>query len=194
MRVNAGELKGRRLISPKGDYIRPTNDKVKEAMFSMLLPYMESDFVAVDLFTGTGNLGIEAISRGAKTVFFSDDSRESLALARENLRLCGVLDRAVLLSGDFRANIKRINQKVDIYLLDPPYADGCIVPALETIAEKGNLREGGVIVCEHAFKEKLPEEVCGFEVIKSRRYGAIGVTIYRGKVSENEKSPDSGQL
>ncbi len=181
MRVNAGELKGRRLISPKGDYIRPTNDKVKEAMFSMLLPFMEGDFVAVDLFTGSGNLGIEAISRGAKTVFFSDDSRESLALARQNIKLCGVEDRAVLLAGDFRANIKRINQPVDIYLLDPPYADGCILPALEAINEKGNLKEGGVVVCEHAYRDALPEEACGFVTIKSRKYGAIGVTIYQRK-------------
>ena len=185
LKVNAGELKGRRLRSPKGDHIRPTNDKVKEAMFSMLIPFMYDGFVAVDLFTGSGNLGIEAISRGAGRVFFSDDSRESLALARENINICGVMDRAVLLSGDFKANIKRINEPVDIYLLDPPYADGCILPALQTIQEKGNLRDGGVVVCEHAHRDVLPEEAYGLTAIRSRRYGAIGVTIYQKKVRED---------
>ncbi|MCF0150456.1 MAG: 16S rRNA (guanine(966)-N(2))-methyltransferase RsmD [Firmicutes bacterium] len=181
MRINAGELKGRRLLSPRNDRIRPTNDKVKEAMFSMLLPWMEGDFTVVDLFTGSGNLGIEAISRGAKRVFFSDSSRESLSLARENISLCGVEDRAILLNGDFKSNIKRINEPVDIYLLDPPYADGCILPALQAIEEKGNLRPGGVIVCEHSHKDRLPEEVGSFVAIKDRKYGAIGVTIYQQK-------------
>jgi len=185
MRINAGELKGRKLKSPKGDFIRPTNDKVKEAMFSMILPFMKEDFVAVDLFTGTGNLGLEAISRGAKRVFFSDSSRESLALAKENITTCGVLDRAILLSGDFKSNIRRINEAVDIYFLDPPYADGCILPALSGIYEKGNLKTGGVVVCEHAKRDSLPEDVQGFNMIKSRSYGAISVTIYQRKADEN---------
>lgn len=195
MRINAGELKGRRLLSPKNDRIRPTNDKVKEAMFSMLLPWMKGDFVAVDLFTGSGNLGIEAISRGAKRVFFSDYSRESLGLARENIHLCGVQERAILLNGDFKSNIKRINEPVDFYLLDPPYADGCILPALQCIAEKGNLKPGGVVVCEHSHKDRLPEEAYGFVAIKDRKYGAIGLTFYQmaeyvQRAEEEEPSPE----
>ena len=178
MRIIAGELRDRWLVSPKTYDVRPTCDKVKEAVFSMLIPYMTEDFVAVDLFTGSGNLGLEAISRGASTVYFSDSSRDSLALAKQNIRLCGVEERAILLAGDYRHNIRRISQKVDIYFLDPPYADGHILPALDAIRDAGNLRTGGVVVCEHSHKDQLPEEIEGYIMVKSRRYGAIGVTIY----------------
>ncbi len=151
----------------------------------MLLPYMEDGFAAVDLFTGTGNMGLEAISRGAKTVYFSDSSRDSLSLAKQNIMLCGVEDNAVLLAGDFRQNLRRIRQKVDIIFLDPPYADGFILPALQIINEIGLLREGGVVVCEHSHKERLPEKIYGFMAVRDRRYGAIGVTIY-----EREKNDE----
>jgi len=178
MRVIAGELKGRRLASPIGNDVRPTSDKVKEAIFSMLIPYLYEGCVCADLFAGSGGLGIEAISRGASRVFFSDSSRSSLALVRENVKHCGVEDRAVYLAGDFRSNIKRINETVDIYLLDPPYADGMLLPALKAIDEKGNMRAGGAVVCEHSKRDVLPEEYCGFRAVKQRRYGATSVTIY----------------
>ena len=178
MRIIAGLLRGRKLKSPKGGDVRPTSDKVKEAIFSMLLPYMEDDFVAMDVFTGSGNLGLEAISRGAKTVYFSDSSRDSLKLAKENIQICGVDDNAVLLSGDFKANIKRVHDKVKVFLVDPPYADGQIPEVLRTINEAGNLAPGGVVVCEHAYKDHMPEELYGFKAVKDRRYGSIGVTMY----------------
>lgn len=186
MRIIAGLLRGRKLKSPRGGDVRPTSDKVKEAVFSMLLPYMEEDFVAMDVFTGSGNLGLEAISRGAKTVYFSDSSRESLRLAKENVQICGVEDNAVLLLGDFRANIKRVHEKVNIFLVDPPYADGDIPDVLRTINEAGNLAPGGAIVCEHLYKDRLPEELHGFTAVKDRRYGAIGVTMYE-KAEEPEE-------
>ena len=184
MRIITGTLGGRKLISPKTKDIRPTSDKVKEAIFSMLFPYMEEGFAAVDLFTGTGNMGLEAISRGAKTVYFSDASRDSLALAKQNIKLCGVEDNAVLLAGDYRQNLRRIRQKVDIIFLDPPYADGFILPALQIIDETDILKDSGVVVCEHSHKEKLPEEIYGFTAVRDRRYGAIGVTIYERKKSD----------
>ena len=178
MRIIAGELKGRRLKSPKTDDVRPTSDKVKEAVFSMLLPWMEGEFVCMDVFAGSGNLGLEAISRGAAKVFFSDSSRESLALCRENAKICGVDDRCVFLSGDFRSNIRRVKETVDIFFLDPPYADKSIPDALKAIDEAGNCRPGTVVVCEHRHKDTLPEQMHGFTCIKDRRYGATGVTIY----------------
>ncbi len=181
MRIITGTLGGRKLISPKTNDIRPTSDKVKEAIFSMLLPYMEEGFVAIDLFSGTGNMGLEAISRGAKTVYFSDASRDSLSLTKQNVKLCGVEDNAVLLAGDFRQNLRRIRQKADIIFLDPPYADGYILPSLQIIDDADLLKEGGVVVCEHSHKEKLPEEIYGFTAVRDRRYGAIGVTIYERK-------------
>ena len=178
MRIIAGELRGRRLKSPKNDDVRPTSDKVKEAVFSMLLPWMEDGFVCMDVFAGSGNLGLEAISRGASKVFFSDVSRDSLALCRENAKLCGVTERCVFLAGDFRSNIRRVRETVDIFFLDPPYADQSIPQALQAIDEAGNCRPGTVVVCEHSHKDVLPEELYGFTCIKDRRYGATGVTIY----------------
>ncbi|MBR5641997.1 MAG: 16S rRNA (guanine(966)-N(2))-methyltransferase RsmD [Firmicutes bacterium] len=164
--------------SPKNDDVRPTSDKVKEAVFSMLLPWMEDGFVCMDVFAGSGNLGLEAISRGASKVFFSDVSRDSLALCRENAKLCGVTERCVFLAGDFRSNIRRVRETVDIFFLDPPYADQSIPQALQAIDEAGNCRPGTVVVCEHSHKDVLPEELYGFTCIKDRRYGATGVTIY----------------
>lgn len=178
MRIIAGELKGRRLLSPRTDSVRPTSDKVKEAIFSMLLPYMESDFVCMDVFAGSGNLGLEAVSRGASRVIFSDSSRESLQLCRENAKMCGVEERCVFLGGDFAGNIRRVRENVDIFFVDPPYADRLIPQALQAIDEAGICPNGGIVVCEHRHRDVLPQALYGFHSIKERRYGATGVTIY----------------
>ncbi len=185
MRVIAGELRGRRLKSPKTNDVRPTSDKVKEAVFSMLYPLLGEGYIAMDVFAGSGSMGIEAISRGASRVYFSDDSRESLALVRENLSICGVTERAVLLSGDFRQNIRRVKESVDVFFLDPPYAAGYILPALREIDMAGNIAPGGYAVCEHSHKEALPEEVSGFKAIRDRKYGAISVTVYQRTEDES---------
>jgi len=179
MRIITGSLKGRRLRSPKTNDVRPTSDKVKEAIFDMLYPYIQEDFVCMDVFAGSGNLGLEAISRGAKMCYFSDMSRDSIALVKENVKYCEVEDKAVLLSGDFKSNIKRVHDKVDIFFLDPPYAAKLIPQALKAILDAGNISDGGIVVCEHAQRDELPEEYLGFKAIKQRRYGAIGVTIYQ---------------
>ena len=178
MRIIAGKLRGRRLISPKGDAVRPTTDKVKEAVFSMLIPYITEDTVVMDVFAGSGNLGLEAISRGVKRVFFSDADRTSLKLVKDNVNLCGVSDQAILLAGDFRSNIRRVKEPVDIFLMDPPYAAGFILPALDTIEDAGNIAEGGIVVCEHSKKDEMPEEYRSFKKIKERTYGAISVSFY----------------
>ena len=178
MRIITGEYKGRRLKSPNTNDTRPTSDKVKEAMFDMLIPYMKEDFIALDLFSGTGNLGLEAISRGAIRVYFSDSSKESMRLIKENIAICNALEYSVLLSGDFRQNIGRIHDKVDIIFVDPPYANEYYLTVLSTIRNSGILNEGGCIVCEHSAKDELPLEYDGFTQIKSRRYGSIGVSIY----------------
>ncbi|MBR0129853.1 MAG: 16S rRNA (guanine(966)-N(2))-methyltransferase RsmD [Firmicutes bacterium] len=185
MRIIAGTLKGRKLKSPRTDDIRPTSDKVKEAVFSMLIPYIYEGFTAMDVFSGTGNLGLEAISRGAGTVFFSDSSRESMSLIKENIKTCGVLDKAVLLSGDYQSNIRRVREKVDIFFLDPPYANGYLLPAIRAIEEAGNISVDGIIVCEHEHREILPEQIGSFTVIKERRYGKTSVTIYQKGQSDN---------
>ena len=194
MRIIAGSLKGRKLRTPKNSDVRPTTDKVREAVFSMLLPYMYDGFVAVDLFSGSGAMGLEAVSRGAGRVYFSDSSRESLALTRENAAICGVSDKAVLLSGDFRTNVRRIREQADVIFLDPPYAEGYILPALDAILDSGLLAEGGVCVCEHAQRDSLPESYRELRLVRDRRYGAIGVSIYElaaesSDAEERESAP-----
>lgn len=178
MRIISGNLRGRKLKTPKNYDIRPTSDRVKEAIFSILVPYITEETVVVDLFTGTGNLGLEAISRGAKTVYFSDASKESLALAKDNIATCGVADKTILLLGDYRQNIKRIREKVDIFILDPPYMKGLLVQALEVLAVSDLLAQECIIVCEHSSKEMLPESIGNLTILKERKYGSIKVTLY----------------
>ncbi len=152
----------------------------------MLYPYISEGFVCMDVFAGSGNMGIEAISRGARTVYFSDSSRESLALIRENINICGVSENSVLLSGDFKSNIARVHDRVDFYFLDPPYVDKFIGEAIRAIKASGNLKENGIIICEHSSKEDLPDEYLGFTAIKKRRYGATNVTMYQIAKQESE--------
>ena len=178
MRIITGEYRGRRLKTPYGKDVRPTSDKVKESIFNLLIPYINDDFVCVDLFAGTGNLGLEAISRGARICYFSDSSRDRLRLVKENVKICGAEERSVLLSGDFRSNLGRIHDKVDIIFLDPPYKSEFYLSALDAIKETGILNEGGVVVCEHAEKDELPDSYNGFTKIKEKRYGSIGVCLY----------------
>ena len=181
MRIIAGEFRGRRLKTPSDQSIRPTSDKVKEAVFSMIMPFISDRTVLMDVFSGTGNLGLEALSRGARRVYFSDVSRESLHLVKENIRMCGAEDRSVILSGDFRSNIARVSEKVDVYLLDPPYADGYVLPALDSILDSGKLSDDGIIVCEYEYRDRLPAEYGSLEAFKDKRYGKTGIMIYRKK-------------
>ena len=182
MRIIAGEFRGRRLKSPADYSIRPTGDKVKEAVFSMIVPFIKDGCTAMDVFSGSGNLGLEAISRGVNKVYFSDASKASLKLIKENIAVCGAEDRSVILAGDFRSNISRVTDKIDFYFLDPPYADGYILPALDAIIDSGRLSDEGLIICEHDSHDVLPEEYCGLEAIKIKRYGKTGVTVYRKRI------------
>lgn len=177
MRIIAGELKGRRLSAPSDYRVRPTTDKVKEAVFSMIAGYL-SDSVVLDLFAGTGNLGLEAISRGAKRAYFADKDKTSIAIVRENVKHCKVEDRSVILWSDFASVFKKINDKVDVIFLDPPYSAGYMEKCFSLIAESSILEEDGIIVAEHSSAETLPDEMPGASLIKTKRYGKISVSIY----------------
>lgn len=178
MRIISGKLKGRRLASPADRRIRPTTDKVKEAIFSMIAGWIDEESVCIDLFCGTGSLGLEAISRGAKTVYFCDNHRESLNLTKSNVRHCGVEDQAVLMLGDYCANLKRISQKADVIFLDPPYSEHLTPNCLEAIVQNGVLASDGIVVAEHLTDDPLPQSFLGLKAVKERRYGTILVTIY----------------
>ena len=177
MRIIAGELKGRRLQTPLDNKIRPTADKVKEAIFSMAASRLP-DSVVVDLFAGTGNLGLEAISRGARCAYFVDRDRRSIALVRDNIRHCGVEDRTVIICADYASALNRLTEKADLFFLDPPYSGGYMEDVLTRIEEGDLLSDDGWIIAEHGIKEELPEMIGHLQRIKVRKYGKIGISVF----------------
>ena len=177
MRIISGDLKGRRLNTPRSNKIRPTTDKVKESIFSMLMSYIE-DSVVIDLFSGTGNLGLEAISRGAKHCYFGDNDRESLVLTKENIKYCQVENQTTIISGEFERVLERISDKADIIFLDPPYKAGLLERCLKKIEDLSILSEDGVIVIEHGKREILEDQIGIFTKIKEKRYGTILVSLF----------------
>ncbi len=179
MRIIAGICKGRKLKTPGNDDIRPTADRVKEAVFSMLAPFISEETIVADLFCGTGNMGLEALSRGAGRAYFSDISKESLALAAENIKACGMGEKSILLKGDYRQNLHRIREMPDILFLDPPYEENSLSQALSILSEWDQLKSGALIVCEHRTRQVLPQEAGLLCQWKSRRYGATSITVYR---------------
>jgi len=157
--------------------IRPTTDKVKEAIFSMIADKLY-DAVVIDLFSGTGNLGLEALSRGAKRCYFGDNSRESISLIKQNINYCKTEEKSVLYTGDYQKILKKINEKADVIFLDPPYEMGLMLDCIKSISELGLLTEDGIIVAEHGMREILPKTIGSFEKMKEKRYGSVMVTIY----------------
>lgn len=181
MRIIAGDFKGRRLLSPDDYQIRPTTDKVKEAMFSIVSPWIEGS-VCADLFSGTGNLGLEAISRGAAECFFCDNSGKSINIIKKNIEHCRAGNKARIIPGDYLKALSRIREteeKIDIFFLDPPYEAGYYEKCFASIRDMSLLAEGGLIVAEHRDSLILPDDMSGFEKIKERKYGTVVLSIYR---------------
>ena len=177
MRIITGEYKGRRLETPENYDIRPTADKVKEALFSMIAFEIE-DAVCVDLFAGTGSLGLEALSRGALRCYFCDNAREAARIIRMNVAHVGAEEKSVVLSGDFRKGLGRIKEKADFIFLDPPYEGGLYEKAFHAIAEAQLLAAGGTIIAESRSDKNLPEEIAGFVKVKERKYGRTLLSVY----------------
>ncbi|MCL1982489.1 MAG: 16S rRNA (guanine(966)-N(2))-methyltransferase RsmD [Clostridiales bacterium] len=177
MRIIAGKYKGRKLCSPNGDSIRPTADKVKGAMFSMIDGHLAGS-VVIDLFSGTGNLGLEALSRGAKKCYFVDVSREAVALTKSNISLCGAGGQSAVIAASYEKALAGIPEKADVVFLDPPYKNGLMDACLKFIDEQGALSKGGIIVCEHEGGEDLPDGFSGFGMIKGKKYGRVLISIY----------------
>lgn len=183
MRIISGQYRGRKLESPIGREVRPTTDKVKEAIFNLLMMDVP-DSVCVDLFAGSGSLGLEALSRGASKCYFCDNSRDSIKLIRENINKCGAMENSVILAGDFSKALARIDEKIDIFLLDPPYREGLYINCLSEIDNADMLSRDGVIIAEHGSKNQLPDEVGNLEKIRVKKYGTMSVSIYKNKVEE----------
>lgn len=175
MRVISGEVGGRRLQTPEDFAVRPTTDKVKEALFSSLQFEIEGARV-LDLFSGSGQLGIEALSRGAESAVFVDNSKQSIALTKKNLSLCSLNAQVIL--ADSVSYIEKSEETFDIVFLDPPYLAGILQKVLPSVSE--HMSESGVIVAESPFGEELPEKLNNsFELVKQKKYGSMQLSFYR---------------
>lgn len=184
MRVITGTARGRRLKELQGMETRPTTDKVKESLFSIIQFDIEGRRV-LDLFAGTGQLGIEALSRGAAEAVFVDRRPDAVRLVQENLALCGFTDRARVKSGDALAYLKS-GEKFDLIFLDPPYAADLLEQALTTIASFDICREHGIIVAESAADKVLPELPAPYRLYREYRYGKIRLSVYHRSGNEDE--------
>ena len=176
MRVITGEARGRKLVTLEGDDVRPTTDRVKESMFSII----QFDLVGanvLDLFAGSGQLGIEALSRGAKHCTFVDSANRSVEVVKQNLKTVGFEKRASVFCGESKMYISLSRDKFDVALLDPPYNKNIIDDVLPSVAEK--MTDYGVIVCESASDEVLPESAGKFSIHREYKYGKIKLTVYR---------------
>jgi len=177
VRIVAGEFKGRRLLSPPDKQVRPTSDKVKEALFSILGEKVQGA-VCCDLFAGTGSLGLEAVSRGSEKCFFCDNAGESIKLIKENVKACRAEDRSEIIHSDYRKALSKMEVQADIFFLDPPYKKDLWEKSMEMIAELGLLAPGGVIAAEHQRDKELPDEIACFKKTKERRYGTVVLSLF----------------
>lgn len=176
MRVITGSARGKKLITLEGDDVRPTTDMVKEALFSIIQFEIEGRRV-LDLFGGSGQLAIEALSRGAKNAVIVDMSKKSIDIIKQNLEHTGFTKDAVVIQSDALSFLSRRTEKYDIAFLDPPYSIGILEKALEKVPEL--MSDSGIIICEAPFKDELPQQVGEFILQKKYRYGKTGLFLYR---------------
>ena len=186
MRVITGTARGRRLKELEGMETRPTTDRVKEGMFSVLQFDIEGRKV-LDLFAGTGQLGIECLSRGAREAVFVDRRTDAVRLIRENLKITDLSDRAKVVSGDSVAYLKSVREKFDLILLDPPYAAGLLEPVIEHITRFDILAPHGIIVAEHPAEVTMPAVQIPYRLHRTYRYGKIAMTLYRRDGNEENE-------
>lgn len=183
MRVITGTARGKRLITAEGRDVRPTPERVKEALFSAIQFDLEGRKV-LDLFAGSGQLGIEALSRGAEFALFVDQSPISIDHINRNLQNTELADKAKVIRGDYAAVLMGMDQKFDFAFLDPPYASGLLSEALSTVQR--HMNEHGLIICEHPKEQTLPDEVKDFALKKIYRYGKVCISVYHRKGVEVE--------
>lgn len=182
MRVITGTARGRKLITPSGtDIVRPTSEKVKEAIFSAIQFDIEGRRV-LDLFAGSGQLGIEALSRGAASAVFVDSSSTSLGVVKKNLEATGLSAAATVISGDYSSFLLRCNDTFDIVFLDPPYNSGFLADALGKVTKL--LSDYGFVFCEHPTGAVLPETVNAFGIKRVYKFGTVSVTMYKKDVHD----------
>ena len=191
VRVIAGTAGGSKLKTLDTDRTKPTLDRVKEPMFSILAGFIPGANV-LDLFAGSGALGLEALSRGAAFCRFCDCNPQAAQVVRDNLRHTRLDARASVLAADWNTALKQLKErgeKLDLVLLDPPYAENLYVQVLESLQKYGIIAPECVIMCEHSRKTELPEEAGVFRVFRRKGYGTVGLTFYMAGMPDD---PEEG--
>lgn len=182
MRVISGLRKGHRLKSPKGMNVRPTEDKTKESLFN-ILGHIDEDSIILDGFGGSGSMGIEFLSRGAKLCYFVDNSIDSINVIKENLTHTKFTDQSFVIKSDIIVSIRNFRDKkleFNYIYLDPPFfKEGFIQNILEKVNEANILAENGLIIIEHEKELELEEILYSFEKTDLRRYGSKSLSFYR---------------
>ncbi len=184
LRIITGTAKGKKLKTLEGEATRPTTEKIKEAVFSSIQFDIENRRV-LDLFAGSGQMGLEAISRGAEAVMFIDSAREAIDVVKENARSVGFFDKSRFLVSDWRNYIRKAScrEKFDLVFVDPPYAMKCCTEAANKLAESGILAPGAIVVLESGEEEIDAQSLSAYTVIKSTHYGKksfINIILYTG--------------
>ncbi len=181
MRVITGTARGKKLKELPGMDTRPTTDRVKEGLFNVIQFDIEGRRI-LDLFAGTGQLGIECLSRGAVHCDFVDSAPAAMKIVKENVTACRLADKATFHQKDFSAFLNGVRGKYDLIFLDPPYASGNLERALKTITAIDIVSGNGIIVCETPVESTLPELPPSYQKTGEYRYGKIKVTLYRRSV------------
>jgi 16S rRNA (guanine966-N2)-methyltransferase len=181
MRITGGQAKSRVLASPKGLKIRPTTDQVREAIFNIIGQDL-SGLKVLDLFAGTGSLGLESLSRGALSALFIDSSQESVNLIKKNLAICGYKGSGAVLRRDLRRGIPLnhllTKEIIDLVFLDPPYRDNIISFLLKELSTKEVVSSGSLAVAESSKSESPPVSVENFQMVNTRLYGITRISVY----------------
>lgn len=177
MRVISGSVRGRKLLAPCGDETRPTADRVKEAIFNIISPFVFEARV-LDLFAGSGALGIEALSRSAESAVFVENNMAAQKVLEKNIEITRFGDKCKILRCGFDAFLNTSSDKFDIVFLDPPYKSGYYRKALELLRDNGLLADHALVIAEHEYGADLPD-VSGYELLKDRKYGKTSVAILK---------------
>ncbi|MDT8859143.1 16S rRNA (guanine(966)-N(2))-methyltransferase RsmD [Alkalihalobacillus sp. MEB130] len=180
MRVISGEKRGIPLKAVPGSSTRPTTDKVKESIFNMIGPYF-SGGTALDLYAGSGGLGIEAISRGMTKTIFVDQNKKAIDTIKQNLQQCRFEERSEVYRNDSQRALKALVKReiaFTLIFLDPPYAKQNIANEISIILDHDLLEEEGIIVCEHVHTVVLPDTIGQGKKVREETYGETTITIY----------------
>lgn len=177
MRVVAGNYGGRNLKTLDGKTTRPTGDKVRAAIFSMIGPFFDGGLV-LDLYAGSGGLAVEAVSRGMDKAILVERDFRAQAIVLDNIKMTKETDKFVLLKMDAHRALQKLTERFDLVFLDPPYAKESIAEDIEMLEDLDLLSDRAIIVCETDMSVNLPDEIAGFEIMKEKLYGISKVTIY----------------